>query len=109
MELNIKPIKVGLRIATVNHLIFLVLMYVPINNCDNSPYGCSPEKGLSEMLLYLLTFGLIAIIEGIMLLGIAVSIMDKSILKVSQLQVLVFLVTLIVSAYTLLDFYYAHV
>ena len=107
MEFNIKPINIGLRIATVNHLIFLVLMYFPISNCDNSPYGCSPEKGLSEMLLYLVIFGLLAIVEGIMLLGIAVSIMDKSILKASQLNAFVFLVTFVVSTYSLLDFYYA--
>ncbi|HBY85116.1 MAG TPA: hypothetical protein DEO86_04505 [Colwellia sp.] len=107
MELNIKPINIALRIATVNHVIFLALMYFPINNCDNSPYGCSPEKGLSEALFYLLVFGLLAIVEGIMLLGIAASIIDKSLLKVSQLNAFVFLVTFVVSTYTLLDFYYA--
>jgi len=109
MELNIKPIKICLSIATVNQLIFLALMYFPINNCDNSPYGCSPEKGLTEMLIYLLAFGLLAVIEVIMLLCIAASIIDKSILKASQLHTLVFVVTFIFSAYTLLDFYYAHV
>ena len=109
MELKIKPINVGLWVATVNHLIFLALMYFPTSNCDNSPYGCSPEKGLSEMFLYLLVFGLLAIVEGIILLGIILSIMDKSILKVSQLHALMFLITFILSVYTLLDFYYAHV
>ena len=108
MGANLKILNIGLRVGIVNHIIFLALNYINISNCSNSPYGCSPEKGLSEMFLYLMVFGLLAIIEGAVLLSLLVCIIDKSILKVTQLNAFAFLVTLILCVYRLLDLYYSH-
>ena len=98
----------SLRIATVNQLIFLLLMYMNISDCSNSHYGCSPENGLVEALGYLIVFASLAILEGVMLFSLLLTIFDKSILKATQLNAFVFLVTLALCVYTILNWHYAH-
>ena len=95
-----------LRIAIVNQLIFLILTH--IDNCDSNPYGCTKGEGLLQGLGYIIAFSSLAIIQVIMFLGLILTIYDKSILKATQLNAFVFLVSLALCIYTLFNWYYAH-
>ena len=95
-----------LRIAIVNQLIFMIFMY--IDNCDTNPYGCSQNEWLFQALGYIIVFTSLALIQALMLLGLLSTFFDKSILKATQLNVFIFLVSLAFSIYTLLNWYYSH-
>jgi hypothetical protein len=95
------------RIAIVNQLIFLLLTYINLNDCSTSPYGCSKGEGLFQGLIYIAVFSFLALVEAIMLLGIFSTIFDKSILKATQFNAFVFLVTFVLCLYTVLNWHYA--
>jgi hypothetical protein len=96
------------RIGIVNQLVYLLIMYVDINDCYTSPYGCTKGEGLLQGLAYLVVFSLVTLIEVFILLGILSTFFDKSFIKATQVNTFVFLVTFIFSLYTLLNWYYAH-
>lgn len=96
------------RIAIINQLIFLLLMYIDLYDCSLSPYGCTKGEGLFQALAYIIVFSILALVEGLILLGVLFAISDKSILKATQLNILVFLVTFVLCLYTALNWYYAH-
>ena len=102
-------VNICFRILIVNQIIFLLLMHINIPDCSTSPYGCTKGEGLLQGLAYILVFSLITLLECLLLLGVVSTLFDKSILKATQFNTLVFLITFVLCIYTVLNWYYANI
>jgi hypothetical protein len=94
-----------LRLAIANQLFFFFLIY--ISDCFECSATSTPSEKTILAFVYFLLFAVHVILQLAALLGIFLTIFNKTIIKATQLNAFIFLTTLAVYLFILLDWYYA--